>query len=93
MATTTNNTVENSVVDTLEQLFQRSVIDHEFRSELLKNPEAFGIQVDPENLVLPKSVAQQDMFFIEWVKEAEVHAQCKTTCISGWTIRCDGTTN
>jgi hypothetical protein len=92
MATTTHNTVETSVVDTLEQLFQRSVIDHEFRSELLNNPEAFGIQVDPENLVLPKSVAQQDMLFIELVKEAPEIVACRNTCVSGWTLRCDGYT-
>jgi hypothetical protein len=92
MATTTNNTVENSVVDTLEQLLQRSVIDHEFRSELLNNPEAFGIQVDPENLVLPKSVAQQDMLFIELVNEAMEIVACKNTCVSGYTYLCDGST-
>jgi len=93
MATTTNNTVETSVVDTLEQLLQRSVIDHEFRSELLNNPEAFGIQVDPENLVLPKSVAPQDMLFMELVNKAEDMApSCRSTCVSGWTMRCDGTT-
>ena len=90
MATTTNNTVENSVVDTLEQLLQRSVIDHEFRSELLNNPEAFGLLVDTENLVLPKSVAPQDMLFMELVNEAADFAACSSTCISGFTLRCDG---
>ena len=90
MATTTNNTVENSVVDTLEQLLQRSVIDHEFRNELLNNPEAFGLRVDTENLVLPKQVAPQDMLFIELVNEAADFGACSSTCISGYTIRCDG---
>jgi hypothetical protein len=90
MATTTNNTVENSVVDTLEQLLQRSVIDHEFRTELLNNPEAFGILVDTENLVLPKSVAPQDMLFMELVNEAADFAACSSTCISGLTWKCDG---
>jgi hypothetical protein len=92
MATTTNNTVENSVVDTLEQLLQRSVIDHEFRSELLNNPEAFGILVDAENLVLPKPVAPQDMSFMELVNEAAEMSECSSTCISGLTIKCDGKT-
>jgi hypothetical protein len=90
MATTTNNTVENSVVDTLEQLLQRSVIDHEFRTELLNNPEAFGILVDTENLVLPKSVAPQDMLFMELVNEAADFGACSNTCISTYTIKCDG---
>jgi hypothetical protein len=90
MVTTTNNTVENSVVDTLEQLLQRSVIDHEFRNELLNNPEAFGILVDTENLVLPKSVAPQDMLFMELVNEAADLAACSSTCISGLSLRCDG---
>ena len=90
MATTTNNTVENSVVDTLEELLQRSVIDLEFRTELLNNPEAFGILVDTENLVLPKSVAPQDMLFMELVNEAADFAACSSTCISGFTIVCDG---
>jgi hypothetical protein len=92
MVTTANNTVENSVVDTLEELLQRSVIDHEFRSELLNNPEAFGILVDTQNLVLPKSVAPQDMLFMELVNEAADFAACTRTCISGYTIRCDGET-
>ena len=90
MATKTNNTVENSVVDTLEQLLQRAVIDHEFRNELLNNPEAFGILVDAENLLLPKSVAPQDMLFMELVNEAADLAACSSTCISGFTLKCDG---
>ena len=92
MATKTNNTVENSVVDTLEQLLQRSVIDHEFRTELLNNPEAFGILVDSENFVLPKSVAPQDMLFMELVNEGASMADCISTCISGLTLKCDGNT-
>jgi|SRR6476661_2492278 len=90
MVTTTNNTVENSVVDTLEQLLQRSVIDIEFRTELLNNPEAFGLLVDTENLVLPKPVAPQDMLFMELVNEAADFAACSSTCISGFTLKCDG---
>ncbi|MEG4293826.1 cinnamycin family lantibiotic [Microcoleus sp. C2C3] len=90
MATTTNNTVENSVVDTLEQLLQRSVIDIEFRTELLNNPEAFGLLVETENLVLPKPVAPQDMLFMELVNEAADFAACSSTCISGFTLKCDG---
>ena len=90
MVTTTNNTVENSVVDTLEQLLQRSVIDIEFRTELLNNPEAFGLLVDTENLVLPKPVAPQDMLFMELVNEAADFAACSSTCSSGFTLKCDG---
>ena len=106
MATTTNNTVENSVVDTLEYLL-RSVIDLEFRSELLNNPEAFGILVDTENLVLPKPVAPQDMLFMGVANPGVANPgvanpdlgdgvdggrNCVSTCVSGYTIRCDGTT-
>jgi hypothetical protein len=90
MVTKTNNVVEKSVVDTLEELLQRSVIDLEFRSELLNNPKAFGILVDTENLVLPKPVAPQDMLFMELVNEAADFGACSSTCISGYTIKCDG---
>ena len=95
MATRTNNAVNNSVVDALEQLFQRSVIDPEFRNELLAHPEAFGISTDSEYLVLPTPVAKQDLSFVELVSDdtAFIAPQARrSTCISGYTIRCDGTT-
>lgn len=90
MATKTNNVVDKSVVDTLEQLFQRSVIDLEFRRELLDNPEAFGIPADTKHFVLPTPVAKQDMSFVELISDAKDFAACVSTCISGFTIVCDG---
>lgn len=90
MATKTNDVVNKSVVDTLEQLLQRSVIDLEFRRELLTNPEEFGISADSEELVLPIPVEQQDMSFVELVTDANEIANCVTTCVSGFTLICDG---
>lgn len=90
MATKTNNVVDKSVVDTLEQLFQRAVIDLEFRRELLLNPEEFGISVDTEDLVLPTPVAKQDMSFVELIKDAKDFGACADTCVTGFTILCDG---
>lgn len=86
----TTNVLEKPSVNYLEQVLQRAVIDVEFRSELSTNPKAFGILVDTENLVLPKPVAQQDMLFIELVNEAADFGACASTCISGYTIKCDG---
>ena len=88
-------TKTNDIVDTLEQLFQRSVIDLEFRRELLDNPEAFGIPADIKHLVLPTPVAKQDMSFVELVGDDTTFIApqaCINTCISGYTIRCDGST-
>lgn len=91
MATKTNDAVNKSVVDTLDQLLQRSVIDLEFRRELLLNPEEFGITAELD-LMLPTPVEQQDMSFVELVTEDNVFAECGSTCVSGFTVLCDGNT-
>jgi hypothetical protein len=90
------NVLEKPSVNYQEQLLQRAVVDSEFRSELMSNPEAFGLPTDSKNLVLPTPVAKQDMSFVELVGDdtglIAPMAQCRSTCVSGWTIRCDGTT-
>lgn len=86
------NVLEKPSVNYLEQVLQRAVIDVEFRSELSTHPEVFGLLMDAENLVLPKAVTQQDMLFIELVKEAADFSACASTCVSGYTIKCDGNT-
>ncbi|WP_017720753.1 cinnamycin family lantibiotic [Kamptonema formosum] len=84
--------LEKPSVEDLELLLQRSVIDGEFRSELVDNPEAFGIAADREKIELPKPVEQQDMSFVELVTEDNIFAECGSTCVSGFTILCDGNT-
>jgi hypothetical protein len=66
-----------------EELLLRSVIDSEFRSEFLMNSESSA---------LPSPVSPQDIAFVEIVKDALDISMCRSTCVSGFTIRCDGTT-
>jgi hypothetical protein len=88
------NVLPKPSVEDLELLLQRSVIDGEFRSELVDHPEAFGIAADRENISLPKPVEQQDMSFVELVSEDNIFAaDCGSTCVSGFTILCDGNTH
>jgi Family of unknown function (DUF5973) len=69
-----NNVAETLVVNPVEELLLRAVIDPEFRSEILTNPEAFGIPRNTENLVILQSVAQQDMSFVELVNDTTLRA-------------------
>jgi hypothetical protein len=87
-------TVEIPSVEELEQLLQRSVIDGEFRNLLVSEPQVFGMGADGEKISLPVPVSQQDMSFVELGTDSNIFApsNCRTTCVSGWTIRCDGTT-
>ncbi|MDJ1174292.1 cinnamycin family lantibiotic [Roseofilum capinflatum] len=88
--------IEHSPSNYLEQLLNQAAVDAEFRSELLKNPEAFGLSSDTE-LAIPTSVEQQDESFFEWFDDAlgelNIAAQCGTSCNKGpITIVCDGNT-
>lgn len=75
-------------------LLERAVIDIEFRQELLSRPEEFGLtQEKIESFKLPIPVEEQDLSFVELVtEETNSIVSCRTTCVSGWTLRCDGTT-
>ena len=91
-----NNVAETLVANPVEELLLRAVIDPEFRSEILTNPEAFGIPTNTETLVFLHSVAQQDMSFVELVNDSTNFAapgsdNCRCTCVTGFTLKCDGT--
>jgi hypothetical protein len=77
--------IEQSVEEQLtEELLLRSVVDSEFRNEF---------KIDTDTTVLPSPISPQDMSFVEMVKDAsDIGAECRNTCISGFTIVCDGTT-
>lgn len=108
MSTTAANFVENRPkLELPQELLLRSVIDSEFRDQLLNNPSLFidseTSTIDAksklnENSVntlfseLPTSVLPQDMSFVELVKESTDINACTNTCISGFTIVCDGQT-
>ncbi|AFZ23928.1 hypothetical protein Cylst_1653 [Cylindrospermum stagnale PCC 7417] len=89
-----NKTLPEIPMSYLDQLLHRAIVDSEFRIELLSRPEEFGItKADVENLALLTSVEQQDMSFVELVVEDDmVRAACGRTCVSGFTILCDGST-
>jgi hypothetical protein len=68
-----------------------SVVDEEFREQVLADPGSFGV-VEPSP-ALPEAVASQDRTFLDLVSGIEFTAQCKSTCSEGpLTIICDGTT-
>ena len=112
MSTATANLVDNrSKLELSQELLLRSVIDLEFRDQLLNDPCLF---IDSETVEkstilntknklqengvdtllseLPTSVQPQDMSFVELVKESTDVNACTNTCISGFTIVCDGQT-
>jgi hypothetical protein len=70
----------------------QAVVDSEFRTELIADPDAFGISASS----LPATVEQPDQesldFWTEGIAAMEVYA-CSTTCSFGpITALCDGTT-
>jgi hypothetical protein len=87
----TQNLLTRYSVKYTEQLLQRAIVDADFRTELLSRPEEFGITLEDLEQ-LPGSVEKQNMSFVEMVTEDNTVSQCRSTCISGYTIRCDGTT-
>ncbi len=87
--------LEKPSVNYLEQLLHQASFDAEFRSELLGNPQAFGVPADIQ-LVVPTSVEKQDESLFELFDDAlgelNIVAECKTTCSWGLTYVCDGYT-
>jgi len=90
-----STTLQAPSTEYLEQLFQMAAIDSEFSNEFQNHPEVFGINADMEFSV-PASVQKQDESFVELLNDAlgqlDIMVACITTCSSGITIVCDGTT-
>ena len=79
---------------TLEKLLHQASIDAEFRNELKKRPEVFGLSAAT---AIPEAVEKQDEKFVELLNaslgEFDIAADCQSTCSFGpLTIVCDGTT-
>ncbi|NEO17274.1 MAG: cinnamycin family lantibiotic [Moorea sp. SIO4G2] len=73
-----------------EELLQFAIIDLEFREELSKNPEAFGMSEG--DTALPKAVAGQSRSPAELIKGG-TGGGCNSTCYTGFTVYCDGGTS
>ena len=75
----------------LDDLFYQSVVDQEFRAQLLADPGPFGL--GEPSLLLPNPVEPQDEALLDLASGADFVAQCNSTCSSGpFTVVCDGTT-
>jgi Family of unknown function (DUF5973) len=82
--------VLDSPVDLDEVLYQ-SVVDDEFRAELLADPGSFGLS-DP-GFVFPAPVEAQDRTLLDLAAGSQFSAMCASTCSAGpFTIVCDGYT-
>jgi len=78
--------------DSIDSLLRRAIVDPDFRETLGRAPDRF---VDELLHELPTAVAPMDLTFVELVKEADSAsdlAACRSTCVSGFTFRCDGST-
>ena len=72
----------------LDDLFYQSVVDEEFRAQLLADPGLFGL--GDLSLLLPAPVEPQDEALLDLASGADFVAQCKSTCSSGpFTVVCD----
>ena len=75
----------------LDEMFYQSVVDEEFRAQLLADPGLFGLS-EP-SLVLPTPVEPQDEALLDLASGADFVAQCRSTCSMGpFTVVCDGAT-
>ena len=75
----------------LEDLLYQSVVDEQFRLQLLSDPGLFGL-TEP-SLLLPIAVEPQDESLLDLASGASFMAQCNSTCSRGpFTVVCDGTT-
>ncbi|OCQ94429.1 hypothetical protein BCD64_07010 [Nostoc sp. MBR 210] len=86
----TQNLLTQLPVNYTEHLLERAIVDAEFRHELLSRPEEFGItKEDLEQL--PDAVEEQSMTFVELVgRDSNIDIEAGVTCVSGFTVRCDG---
>jgi hypothetical protein len=71
---------------TFERELQQAAIDSDFRRESVK----FGVEQ------LPESVQEQDQRFFELLNDGmqafDGLVACRQTCVTGFTIACDGAT-
>lgn len=75
----------------LDELFYQSVVDEEFRAQLLTDPSLFGL--GELSVALPAPVEPQDQALLGLASGAYFVAQCRSTCSFGpFTVVCDGTT-
>jgi len=75
----------------LEDVLYQSVVDEEFRAQVLADPSAFGVSTS--SFVLPTAVEPQDRAMLDLASGSQFMAQCGTSCSWGpFTIVCDGTT-
>lgn len=75
----------------LDEMFYQSVVDEEFRAQLLADPGLFGLS--ESSLVLPTPVEHQDEALLDLASGADFVAQCRSTCSMGpFTVVCDGAT-
>ena len=75
----------------LDDMFYQSVVDEEFRAQLLADPGLFGL--GEPSLLLPTPVEPQDEALLDLASGADFVAQCSSTCSAGpFTVVCDGST-
>jgi hypothetical protein len=74
----------------LDELLYQSVVDDEFRSDLVADPLRFGL--DFESLFLPEPVEPQNQDLLDiGFAGVDVVYMCGSTCSSGpFTVVCDG---
>ncbi|MGH2732824.1 MAG: cinnamycin family lantibiotic [Actinomycetota bacterium] len=76
----------------LDELFYQSVVDEEFRAQLLADPTVFGLD-DALTFALPAPVESQDPTLLELASRVDFIVGCASTCSFGpYTVVCDGTT-
>jgi len=77
-----------------ETMLYQAVVDHEFRTELMDTPSAFGM--DHDTFSLPDAVERQEQeslkIWSEGLAAVDVY-NCSATCSYGpVTVVCDGST-
>jgi Family of unknown function (DUF5973) len=84
--------VSASVLDRVEldEVLIQSVVDEDFRALLLADPGSFNFS-EP-SFGFPAPVEPQDRTLLDLASGAQFSAMCATTCSSGITFICDGTT-
>lgn len=74
----------------LDEILYQSVVDEEFRSQLLADPSLMGL--GDRSVTLPAPIEPQDTAGLDLAVEDYYISMCMSTCSSGFTFICDGTT-
>jgi hypothetical protein len=83
-------TLAEKTVD-LDEILYQSVVDEEFRAQLLADPSIFGL--GEFDVALPDPVEPQDQALLDLASGSHYIVACRATCSSGpFTIVCDGNT-